>query len=51
MTNQEISENYKSIKEDCNQCIENKGKFYPDHEASPYCESGKRPHCTCDRCF
>lgn len=23
----------------------------PSHEASAYCESGKRPHCTCDSCF
>lgn len=23
----------------------------PSHDASDRCESGKRPHCTCDRCF
>ena len=23
----------------------------PPHKNSPNCESGKRPHCTCDRCF
>lgn len=23
----------------------------PAHDASPRCESGKRPHCTCDTCF
>ncbi len=23
----------------------------PKHIASNYCESGKRPHCTCDICF
>jgi hypothetical protein len=23
----------------------------PYHEASTRCESGKRPHCTCDTCF
>lgn len=23
----------------------------PDHYPSSYCGSGKRPHCTCDRCF
>jgi len=22
--------------------------FAPDHRPSPRCESGKRPHCTCD---
>jgi len=25
--------------------------FMPHHQASPYCKSGKRPHCTCDTCF
>jgi hypothetical protein len=23
----------------------------PSHDASPHCESGSRPHCTCDTCF
>jgi hypothetical protein len=23
----------------------------PGHKPSSYCESGKRPHCSCDRCF
>lgn len=23
----------------------------PSHNPSPFCESGKRPHCTCDRCW
>ena len=23
----------------------------PSHEASTFCRSGKRPHCTCDTCF
>jgi hypothetical protein len=23
----------------------------PYHDSSPRCESGKRPHCTCDICF
>jgi DnaJ-class molecular chaperone len=23
----------------------------PRHDASPRCESGGRPHCTCDRCY
>jgi hypothetical protein len=23
----------------------------PNHEASRFCESGKRNHCTCDSCF
>lgn len=25
--------------------------FAPSHKASRRCESGKRPHCTCDTCF
>jgi hypothetical protein len=25
--------------------------FAPGHKASARCESGKRPHCTCDCCF
>jgi hypothetical protein len=25
--------------------------FAPSHKASKFCESGKRPHCTCDACF
>lgn len=25
--------------------------FAPSHKPSSRCESGKRPHCTCDVCF
>lgn len=25
--------------------------FAPRHLPSPYCKSGKHPHCTCDTCF
>jgi hypothetical protein len=25
--------------------------FAPRHKASSRCQSGKRPHCTCDICF
>ena len=25
--------------------------FFPGHHASRMCESGGRPHCTCDRCW
>lgn len=25
--------------------------FHPSHDASDRCESGKRPHCSCDTCF
>jgi hypothetical protein len=27
------------------------GQHGPSHDASPRCESGSRPHCTCDTCF
>jgi hypothetical protein len=39
---------------DCPTCADamaNPGKAVPYHDASPRCESGKRPHCTCDTCF
>jgi len=37
---------------ECRYCDENRGvPFTPYHDPSPYCESGKRPHCTCDICF
>lgn len=39
-------------KGECRYCDENKGvPFTPYHDPSPYCESGKHPHCTCDTCF
>jgi hypothetical protein len=25
--------------------------MHPPHDPSPYCESGKHDHCTCDWCF
>lgn len=25
--------------------------FYPSHRALSSCQSGRRPHCTCDSCF
>ena len=38
--------------EGCPTCAElARGSFGPPHDASPRCESGKRPHCTCDTCF
>ena len=27
------------------------GALAPPHDASPRCESGKHPHCSCDICF
>jgi hypothetical protein len=36
----------------CKYCDENRdSSMFPSHTASPNCESGKRPHCTCDVCF
>lgn len=38
--------------EGCMTCAEiARGSFGPSHDPSPRCESGKRPHCTCDICF
>lgn len=38
----------------CRICVKYKEKgsiFFPVHDPSPHCESGKFPHCTCDWCF
>jgi hypothetical protein len=35
----------------CDREREAGNNFHPWHDASRYCKSGKRPHCTCDRCF
>lgn len=39
--------------EACSTCerVKANGGFGPSHDASPKCESGKRPHCTCSICF
>lgn len=40
------------MEEGCETCAElARGSFGPSHDPSPRCESGKRPHCTCDICF
>jgi hypothetical protein len=40
------------MEEGCPTCAELAGgSFGPYHDPSPRCESGKRPHCTCDICF
>ena len=39
---------------DCAECrkySEEKITFHPRHTPSSYCESGKRPHCTCPICW
>lgn len=28
-----------------------RSEFHPAHDASPNCQSGQRPHCSCDACF
>jgi hypothetical protein len=39
-------------KANCPTCQRTKpGEMAPRHDASPRCESGRRPHCTCDTCF
>lgn len=36
----------------CTYCDANRAdEMMPPHDASPRCESGKHPHCTCDICF
>jgi len=35
----------------CKTCDDPTYEMGPDHTASQNCESGKRPHCTCDTCF
>jgi hypothetical protein len=37
---------------ECPGCVANRTYGYgPSHDPSPRCQSGKRPHCTCDTCF
>lgn len=38
----------------CATCANNQERgssFFPPHQPSPRCQSGGRPHCTCDACF
>lgn len=35
----------------CEKCGRWMARGGPDHDPSPRCQSGKRPHCTCDTCF
>lgn len=35
----------------CSECEEYSVFGGPSHGNSSYCQSGKRPHCTCDWCF
>ena len=37
---------------ECTTCDANRNdSMMPSHTASDRCESGKRPHCTCDVCY
>lgn len=36
---------------DCKTCQDPSQRGGPSHEPSSRCESGKRPHCSCDTCF
>ena len=44
------------LPEHCPKCVEmgrppsEKWPYVP-HDPSPWCQSGKRPHCTCDTCY
>jgi hypothetical protein len=54
MTRDEIIAHRESIGamvRDCAEFYVNPGAFAPGHQPSDRCESGKRPHCTCDTCF
>lgn len=35
----------------CDELRERGETFHPSHDASRNCESGRRPHCSCDCCF
>ena len=35
----------------CQREKEHGNTFFPPHNPSTYCLSGKRPHCTCNYCF
>lgn len=35
----------------CDRMRAEKVSFFPDHDASQRCMSGKRSHCSCDTCF
>lgn len=39
------------VPEPCTLCEQYAKTGGPSHNPSPRCESGKRPHCTCDRCW
>jgi hypothetical protein len=49
-----VRRRHKADEGKCLLCDEYRRKgedFHPPHTASAMCESGKRSHCSCDRCF
>lgn len=36
---------------DCEECLWSSVFGGPRHDAGAYCESGKRPHCSCPNCY
>jgi hypothetical protein len=43
---------FKAPAGECGYCDKQKeGGFFPPHDASVNCESGRHNHCTCDTCF
>lgn len=45
-------EAYRRPPGECSYCDEHRNdSMMPSHTASSRCESGKRPHCTCDTCY
>ena len=47
----EVIEVIDDEEDDCKLCEDYREQGGPPHEPSPRCESGQRPHCSCDRCF
>lgn len=35
----------------CDRMKTQQSNFFPPHRPNPTCESGEKPHCTCDGCF
>lgn len=45
---------HKLLKGECAYCDRERkdnNNYHPSHDAGPFCESGKREHCSCDLCF
>lgn len=45
---------HKAPQGECAYCDAERAKgieYHPPHDASPRCESGNHPHCSCDTCW